>query len=252
LRRELADLAAADQLLVLPPLTGRDPDDALTPVAYIKGAWFLSFLEQRFGREDFDAFLRGYFDRFAFQAIDSSQFVAHLRETLLEQQPNAISEPELDAWLFEPGVPEFAVAATSQRFAAVDLARTAFLQQSAAADLETAEWTTQEWLYFLEGLPPVLDGPVLVALDQAFRFTGTSNGEIAMRWYPLAERSGYFEARPAMADFLKGIGRRKLIMPVYTALAASPEGLEFARAVFTEARPGYHPITAASVAAALQ
>jgi leukotriene-A4 hydrolase len=253
LRRELADLAAADQLLVLPPLTGRDPDDALTPVAYIKGAWFLSFLEQRFGREEFDAFLRGYFDRFAFQAIDSSQFVAHLRETLLVEQPNAISEPELDAWLFEPGVPEFAVAATSQRFAAVDLARTAFLQQqTAAADLQTAEWTTQEWLYFLEGLPPALEGTVLVALDEAFRFTGTSNGEIAMRWYPLAERSGYFEARPAMADFLKRIGRRKLIMPVYTALAASPEGLEFARAVFVEARPGYHPITAASVAAALQ
>ena len=68
----------------------------------------------------------------------------------------------------------------------------------------------------------------------------------------LAERSGYFEARPAMAEFLKRIGRRKLILPVYAALAASPEGKEFARAVFADARPGYHPITAASVEAALK
>ena len=253
LRRALADLDGKDQVLVLPPLEGRDPDDALSPVAYIKGAWFLSFLEQRYGREAFDAFLRGYFDRFAFQSIDSGAFIAHLRETLMAAQPDVVSEAELRAWLFEPGVPEFAVPASSERFKAVDAARTRFLDGKAAAkELDTSQWSTQEWLHFLEGLPDVLDSDQLIALDEAFRFTGTANGEFAMRWYPLAERSGYFEARPAMAEFLKRIGRRKLIMPLYVALAATPEGKEFARAVFAEARPGYHPITAASVEAALK
>lgn len=253
LKRELADLSAKDQLLVLPPLPGRDPDDALTAVAYIKGAWFLSFLEQRYGREAFDAFLRGYFDSFAFKSIDSSQFIAHLRETLMSEQPEVVSEAELQAWLFEPGLPEFAVAASSQRFAAIDNAREDFLaDRRAPAELGTAEWSTQEWLYFLQGMPETLEASKLLALDEAFRFTGTRNGEIAMRWYPLAERSGYFEARPAMAEFLKRIGRRKLIMPVYEALKATPEGLEFARAVFAEARPGYHPITVSSVDAALK
>jgi len=253
LRRALAELEAKDQVLVLPPLPGRDPDDALSPVAYIKGAWFLGFLEQRFGRESFDAFLRGYFDRFAFASIDSGVFVAHLRETLMAAQPGVISEVELQAWLFEPGVPEFAVAASSPRFDAVDLARSVFLDGTEAAnELATQEWSTQEWLHFLEGMPETLTSEQLIALDEAFRFTGTRNGEFAMRWYPLAERSGYFEARPAMAEFLKRIGRRKLIMPLYAALAATPEGLEFARAVFAEARPGYHPITTASVEAALK
>jgi leukotriene-A4 hydrolase len=253
LKRELADLDAKEQLLVLPPLPGRDPDDALTPVAYIKGAWFLSFLEQRYGREAFDGFLRGYFDRFAFESIDSTQFIAHLRETLMQDQPSVVSEAELQAWLFEPGLPEFAVAASSQRFAAIDHAREDFLaDRRAPSELGSGEWSTQEWLYFLEGMPETLEAGKLLALDEAFRFTGTRNGEIAMRWYPLAERSGYFEARPAMADFLKRIGRRKLILPVYEALKATPEGLEFARAVFAEARPGYHPITVSSVAAALK
>jgi hypothetical protein len=164
-----------------------------------------------------------------------------------------MSESELQAWLFEPGVPEFAVPASSPRFDAVDAARSRFLDgQTAAKELDTAQWSTQEWLHFLEGMPEVLESAQLIALDEAFRFTGTANGEFAMRWYPLAERSGYFEARPAMAEFLKRIGRRKLILPVYTALAATPEGKEFARAVFADARPGYHPITSASVEAALK
>ena len=29
---------------------------------YTKGAWFMQFLEERYGREKFDPFLRGYFD----------------------------------------------------------------------------------------------------------------------------------------------------------------------------------------------
>jgi aminopeptidase N len=253
LRRELQTLDAKDQVLVLPPLPGRDPDDALSPVAYIKGAWFLAFLEQRYGREAFDGFLRGYFDRYAFESIDSSVFIAHLRETLMAVQPEAVSESELNAWLFEPGLPVFAVPASSARFAAVDAARQAFLDgEKAPQELGSAEWSTQEWLYFIESLPETLSSAQLIALDEAFRFTGTANGEIAMRWYPLAERSGYFEARPAMAEFLKRIGRRKLIMPLYAALAATPEGKAFAREVFADARPGYHPITSASVEAALK
>ena len=100
-------------------------------------------------------------------------------------------------------------------------------------------------------MPKTLKPEQLVELDGVFRFTGTGNGEVAQRWYPLAVRSGYFEARPAIADFLKRIGRRKLILPTYEALAASSEGREFARKIFAEARPGYHPITTAAVEAAL-
>ena len=106
--------------------------------------------------------------------------------------------------------------------------------RKAANELITASWTTQEWVRFLEGMPETLTPEQLVELDNVFRFTGTGNGEIAQRWYPLAVRSGYFEARPAIAGFLQRIGRRKLIMPTYEALAATKEGREFARKVFAE------------------
>src|SRR3546814_375762 len=39
LKQELATLAKRDQLLALAPLSGRDPDEALTDVPYVKGAW---------------------------------------------------------------------------------------------------------------------------------------------------------------------------------------------------------------------
>lgn len=252
LKAEMQQLAVADQLLVLPPLAGRDPDDALTDVAYIKGQWFLMFLEQRFGREAFDAFLRSYFDHFAFQSIHSGQFIDYLRAELIAKEPDAVSAIELDAWLYEPGIPEFAVASSSSRFAAVDAARRDFLNgKSTATDLPTDGWSTQEWVHFLEGLPSQMEGVQLVELDSAFSFTGTPNGELAQRWYPLTVRSGYFEARPAMAEFLKRVGRRKLIMPTYEALVSDPDGRVFAREVFAAAKPGYHPITTASVQALL-
>src|SRR5690606_5154835 len=113
----------------------------------------------------------------------------------------------------------------------------------------TGAWTTQEWVHFLEGMPEKLDTKQLATLDEAYEFTGTPNGEIAMRWYPLAARSGYTEANDAPAALLKKIGRRKLIMPTYDALVKTPEGLALAEKTFAEARPGYHPITTGSVEA---
>jgi len=249
---QLKDLPAERQVLVLPMRGGSDPEDALGAVAYDKGAWFLQFLEQRYGREDFDAFLRAWFDAHAFQSADSDQFLAFLKSQLMAKRPGVVSDAEVMEWLTAPGVPAFAPQTASPRFDAVDAARTAWLEQrTAARELDTAEWTTQEWVHFLEGLPEVVEAERLVELDQAFRFTGTANGELAQRWYPLSERSQYFEARPAMSLFLRKIGRRKLVMPTYEALSKSEEGLAFATQIFAMARPGYHPITSASVEALL-
>ncbi len=252
LRRELKDLAKPMQLLALQPVAGSDPDDALSDVPYDKGAWFLRFLEQRVGREQFDAFLRSYFDHFAFQSIRTDAFVAFLRAQLLVSHPEAASDKELDAWLHQPGIPVNAPATTSARFAAVDAVRKRWLDRRiSAAEIDADGWVTQEWLHFLEGMPTKLSNEKLVELDDTFHFTTSHNGEILMRWFPLTIRSGYFEARAAIADFLKRVGRRKLILPIYEALVASKDGREFARTVFEEARPGYHPITTASVEAIL-
>ncbi|MCX7556329.1 M1 family metallopeptidase [Xanthomonadaceae bacterium JHOS43] len=248
LQREIKGMSKAAQVLAPRPVPGSDPDESLSAVAYDKGAWFLGFLEQRFGREAFDAFLRGYFDHFAFQSITTEQFVSYFNENLSSRFPNAITAKELDAWLYQPGIPASAVATVSERFMVVDAARKQWQEgRIAAEDIDTRGWITQDWVRFLEELPNKLSNEKLVELDTAFQFTSSQNGEMLMRWFPLTVRSGYFEARPAMAEFLQRVGRRKYVLPVYQALAATKEGREFAREVFAQARPGYHPITTTSV-----
>ncbi|MEO6137538.1 MAG: M1 family metallopeptidase [Luteimonas sp.] len=242
------EIAPADQVLALPALTGRDPDDALTDIAYTKGAWFLQFLEQRFGREVFDPFLRGWFDGHAFQSVTTEQFVEYLHKSLLPKNPNVVTAAELDAWLNQPGIPAFAQRAQSRNFGIVDAARIAWTGSDKLPPASiTSAWSTQEWSHFLDGLPSTLTLEQLSALDAAYHFTGTPNGELAQRWYPLAVRSGYHAADAGMAEFAQRVGRRKLIMPIYEALVKTPEGLQVAQDIFSKARAGYHPITTASV-----
>ncbi|MBD9370008.1 M1 family metallopeptidase [Xanthomonas sp. XNM01] len=252
LAAELEDTADGAQLLALAPLGTQDPDEALSGVPYNKGAWFLQFLEQRFGRDLFDPFLRGWFDDHAFQSATTDQFVAYLRKHLLAKNPNAVSDAELDAWLNQPGIPATAQKAQSRGFAIVDTARIAWRGSAVLPSAQvTSEWTTQQWVHFIDGMGETLKPEQLSQLDTAYRFTGTANGEIAMRWYPLAIRSGYRQAWPEAGAFIERVGRRKLIMPIYTELAKTPEGLAFAREAFAKARPGYHPITTGSVEALL-
>jgi aminopeptidase N len=248
LAEEMKDIKPDDQLLALAPLAGRDPDEALTSIAYIKGQWFLTFLEQRYGRETFDKFLRKWFDDHAFTSQDSAEFERFLNAELVAKNPGKATEAELHAWLHEPGIPATAIAAKSAPFDVVDEMRSHWQEGRAKpADMDTSKWNTQEWVRFLEGMPETLSTAQLAELDAAYHFTGTANAEIAQRWYPLTVRSGYTVARPAIAEFLGRIGRRKLIMPTYGALAATPDGLAFAKQVFAKARPGYHPITIGSV-----
>jgi hypothetical protein len=212
----------------------------------------LTFLEQRYGRELFDPFIRSWFDSHAFKSATTNDFVEFYKKNLPNKKPSAASEAEFNEWIYKPGIPSFAVETKSQRFIAVDSARTAWLSGKLAAKKIPANiWSTQEWAHFLDNLPKTLPAAKLQELDTAFKLTGSPNGEIAMRWYPLTIRSGYGKARPAIAAFLKKVGRRKLIMPSYTALTESKDGWAFAQTVFASARPGYHPITIGSVEALL-
>ena len=252
LKEEFTAENTALQVMALKPGALKDPDDNLTGTVYTKGAWFLQFLEQRFGREVFDPFLKGYFDHFAFQSIDTTQFRDYAKAHLLDKHPGKVTLAEFDAWLYEPGIPTTAPATVSARFDAVDAARKAWLDAgSVPATALTSKWTTQEWVHFLEGMPDTLKPEQLAALDAAFKFNGTANGEVAQRWYPLAIRSGYTAAHAPATEFIARVGRRKLIMPTYEALVATPAGLKLAEETFAKARAGYHPITTGSVEAVI-
>ena len=242
----LDPLPLAEQAVELPGLNHRSEYHGTTSLGPLKGAWFLSWLEKRFGREVFDPFLRGYFDRFAFRSINSEDFAQHLEEHLLHVHPGVVTAEEVAAWLDEPGIPAFAERAVSARFQIVDQLRDKWLT---TGDLPAGAmaWTTQEWLRFLDAAPDVLTESQLQQLDRVFSLTGTANGEIARRWYSIVAASSYLPAYDELAGFLTRVGRMKLVLPVYHALSTTDAGRAFAIEVFAAAKPGYHPITTAAV-----
>jgi hypothetical protein len=235
---------ARDRTLV-PDLTGRNPDDAFSTVPYEQGALFLTFLEARFGREVFDRFLRAWFDRHAFSSVTTEDVLTAIRRDLLPTKPGAVTEAELQAWLTSETVPAFAVTPTSDAFVNVERARDAWLGGGSLDALAaTAEgWLTQEWLHFVDTLPRTLDRGRMSALDERFALNRSQNAEIAHAWFRLAIAARFEPAYGAMEQYMRRIGRRKLILPLYRDLAATPEGFALARKIYAAARPGYHPLT---------
>ncbi|HUB90545.1 MAG TPA: M1 family metallopeptidase [Dyella sp.] len=249
LQRELGELPQNAQRLA--PKPGNiDADDTLSDVAYSKGSWFLRALEQRFGRDTFDHYLKGYFNHFAFQSITTEQMLAYLKPNLIDKYPGKMSWNEVQAWVYGTGIPKQAPIPDSPRFDTIDKERTAFLAGTLDADqLDAKDWNTQEWMYFLDGLP---DAPPLARmqqLDAAWHLTGTPNAEIGMRWYVHAIAAGDKAAWPAAAEHMTRIGRLYLTLPVYRALTKTPDGLAFAEQVYAKAKSGYHPLTQQAVEA---
>ncbi|MCG9965176.1 M1 family metallopeptidase [Shewanella cutis] len=244
---ELAELPAGDTILHI-DLGERDPDDAFSGVPYVKGQLFLRFLEQKFGRERFDNFVKSYFDHFAFQSITTEQFRNYLTQHLLQRYPNIVSESEVDTWIEGQGLPPFLTPPNSPAFDDIDAQRQAWLDGKAKASaLNTQDWTVHQWLRFINEMPRLNLTPAqLLELDNAFHFTGTSNNEIAFAWYSLALDNRYFSVLTALKLHLTEIGRRRLIVPLYQKLASS-EHYDWAKTVYLAARSGYHPQTQASL-----
>ena len=131
LQSALKDNAGPDTALHL-DLTGRDPDDGLTDIAYEKGATFLRTLEAAVGRERWDRYLTGYFNRHAFQPQTTTGFRADLLANLFGGDEAAMARVDVDQWLYQPGLPANAVHITSPAFAKVDALAAAFATGGAA------------------------------------------------------------------------------------------------------------------------
>jgi hypothetical protein len=247
-RRDLEDEIArlggpgAPDTILHVDLRGRNPDDGMTQVPYVKGAALLQLLELTVGRERFDAYLRSYFDRFAFQSITSAVFLADVRANLLDGDAALEERLKLEEWLYRPGLPENAPAVRSAALEAVDAQARAFAAGTPAASLETRDWSTQQWQHFLAALPPELTPAQLADLDRAFGFTASGNSEVLFAWLRIAVRHRYEPAMPALERFLTTQGRRKFLRPLYEDLMVSEWGKAEARRLYAAARPLYHAV----------
>jgi leukotriene-A4 hydrolase len=225
LDREMSGLPSSDRVLHI-DLRGRDPDAGCTLVPYEKGALLLRTIEQAVGRERFDAFLRAYFDRFAFQSITTADFLEYIRRELPSDVP-------LEPWIFGPGIPRGANEPHSDAFARIEAGDTS----------DSSSWNTHQWLHFLR----TREDADMARLDHEYHFTDSGNSEITAQWLLMAIQENYRSAFPKLEQFLCSVGRRKFLKPLYAELMKTPDGCALARTIYAKARAGYHPIAQATV-----
>ncbi|MFM7644500.1 MAG: M1 family metallopeptidase [Sphingomonadales bacterium] len=252
-------------------LVNRDPDIAMSDVAYVKGAFFFRTLEQTVGRKKLDAFLKQYFSHFAFQTISADEFIDYLESELLAKSGKDFN---YRAWIFQPGLPSNCVHIAAPRIEKIESQAQLFNQGKNPFKAKVSyKWVRkngkrkriktlvqtkyqdlliQEWQLFIGALsnPPAYR---LQELDKQFAFSESGNSEILCNWFVLAAKSDYaFQIEPKITAFLGKVGRRKYVLPIYEALASSPKGLQVAKRIFHQSKSNYHSVTRGSVWKMLQ
>ena len=229
-----------------------DPDEGQEGMEYAKGQMLLDHLEAIFGRDVFDAYMAGYFDHFAFQAISSEQFLDYIDAQLLQAYPGIYTRQQLEEWLYEPGLPTVMTVPRSSNLEAAAGAALAWSSGELAVDkLSRTAWSPQASIYFIKALPAGLLQEQLAELDRELGLSTSPNAEIARAWFIEVARRRYLPAYPDMREYLGRFGRTRLIEPVYRELVANGEDGKLAREVFDAARARYHPLTIAAIEASL-
>ncbi|MDX1447044.1 M1 family metallopeptidase [Lishizhenia sp.] len=231
-------------------LENRRPDDGMTDIAYVKGAFFLKTLEDTVGREAFDIFLNKYFDTHKFQTLTTEDFIAYLNKELLGPANISFNTEE---WIYENGLPNNCKEITSDRFVKAEENAKAIAAGNAEKlnALNRDTYVMQEWLAFLRTLDQQeIDTTLMASLDDQCDFTHWGNAEIAEEWFGLAIKTGYTPVKDELEAFLMKVGRRKFLEPLYEALIAGKhEGLnkEFALEIFEKAKNNYHAVSATTL-----
>lgn len=225
-------------------LTGRDPDDGMTDVPYEKGYALLRLIESKVGRPKFDAFLRGYFDHFAFQSITTDTFKQYITKELLEPEQVDI---DLERWVEEPGLPDDIIVPVSKKFQAVDGELERWAGGAAAKGLDAADWGTFEWIHFLRHLPKGQTAARMGELDATYHLTQAGNSEILAAWLEQCVKNDYEPAYPRLEEFLTTVGRRKFLVPLYHELQATEKGRALAKEIYRKARPNYHSVSVRTI-----
>ena len=228
-------------------LNGRDPDEALADIAYEKGALFLQVIEEVVGRGIFDEFLRGYFDKFAFQSMSTELFLEYMNQKLIKGDSAIAAKINIDAWVYGPGLPDNCPIVKSERFEVVDDEVAKWSAGGDAAGLDAKEWSTHEWLHFLRHLPKEISEEKMADLDKTFDLSNSKNSEIIAAWFIHVIANNYHASYGKLEEFLVRVGRRKFLAPLYKELAKTEANKKVGIAIYKKARLNYHQIATGTI-----
>ncbi|SHG02263.1 hydrolase/aminopeptidase [Flavobacterium johnsoniae] len=223
-------------------LTGRNPDDGISMIPYVKGYAFLRVIEDAVGREKFDVFIKNYFDAHAFKSITTEDFVKYINENLIKGDKALADKIKLEDWIYKPGIPSNITPVSSADFDAIDAIQKSW-RETGVAGLRKKITTTAEKQHFIDHLPDDITAKEMEVIDKEFNFTKGGNFIIKRQWFVQAIRHQYKAANPAIEQFLIGSSRTGSVMMLYKEMAKTPEGKTWAKQIFDKAKSGYHATT---------
>ena len=223
-------------------LTGRNPDDGISMIPYVKGYAFLKVIENAVGREKFDVFIKNYFDAHAFKLITTDDFIKYFNENLIKGDKALADKIKLEDWIFKPGIPSNITPVSSADFDAIDKIQKSW-RETGVKGLSEKIKTTTEKQHFIDHLPTDITPKEMEELDKEFNFTKGGNFIIKRQWFVQAIRHQYKAANPAIEQFLIGSSRTGSVMMLYKEMVKSPEGKVWANQIFNKAKSGYHATT---------
>lgn len=227
-------------------LTGRNPDDGINQIPYVKGYAFLRVIENAVGREKFDVFIKNYFDAHAFKSITTEDFVKYLNENLIKGDKALADKIQLEDWIYKPGIPANITPVSSPEFDAIDQIQKTW-RQTGVKGLSQKITSTPEKQHFIDNLPTDITPKEMQELDTEFNFTKGGNFIIKRQWFVPSIRYKYTAAYPAIEQFLLTSSRTGSVMMLYKEMAKTPEGKKWAQQIFDKAKSGYHATTIQSV-----
>lgn len=227
-------------------LTGRNPDDGISMIPYVKGYAFLRVIENAVGRDKFDPFIKNYFDSHAFKSITTEDFVKYINENLIKGDKTLADKIKLEEWIYKPGIPSNILPVSSADFDAIDKIQKSW-RETGVAGLSKKITTTAEKQHFIDHLPADITAKEMEAIDKEFNFTKGGNFIIKRQWFVQALIHQYKAANPAIEQFLIGISRTGSVMMLYKEMVKTQEGKIWAKQVFEKAKSGYHATTIQAV-----
>jgi len=200
--------------------------------SYTKGELFMKTLEDRIGREPFDAFLKTYFETFRYRWIDDRNFLALLRREIDVDE----AALRLDDWLYGTGVPTNITApSTSALYSRVQQRANAFNSGTPIAQLNPQTWSDVEGDLFVQyaSITPARLSEVDAALGMSVRVTPP------YAWLIVTASANYSPAMPAVERALMRGGPNSWIPNLYRALVTTSSGRTRALDIFSKARDRY-------------
>jgi len=240
LNATLAELPAEDTHLKL-ALENRNPDDGMNDIAYNKGYFFLRTIEEKIGREKFDAFLKNYFQSHAFGVMTTEGFIDILTtELLTKEQADAIG---IDEWIYSAGLPANTAVVQSAELEKVDELRLKWEgDEIKNSDLPWNNWSYQERYRFLSNVNYNLSLTKIQSLDESFHISKIGNSEVLFAWLMLSIQAKNEAVFADLATFLEKVGRRKFVAPLYEAMENNGYHVT-ALSIYAHCRGNYHAVT---------